>query len=141
MMLEVLPKDVDLQTVREAFSHDRYAVGLTGCFVEEAAYGHAVCSLELADKHFNMHDRVMGGAIFTLADFTLAIACNIGEQPTVAVSNTIDYLNSSKGQRLVATADVVKSGRYIGFYSIEVRDDLGVHVASMSAKCFRRPAE
>ena len=46
---------------------------------------------------------VMGGAIFTLADFALAIACNIGEDPTVAVNNTIEYLNSTKGSTLIAT--------------------------------------
>ena len=81
---------------------------------------------------------VMGGAIFTLADFALAIACNIGEGPTVAVNNTIEYLNSTKGSTLIATCDADKSGRSLGFYTIEVKDDLDTPVAKMTATCFRR---
>ena len=80
----------------------------------------------------------MGGAIFTLADFALAIACNMGEQPTVAVSNAIEFINAPKGCKLIATCEVDKSGRSLGFYTVTVEDDLGVLVAKMTATCFRR---
>ena len=80
----------------------------------------------------------MGGAIFTLADFALAVACNMGENPTVAVSNTIEFFSVAKGGRLIATADADKSGRSMGFYTVDVADDLGTKVARMTATCFRR---
>ena len=62
----------------------------------------------------------MGGAIFTLADFALAIASNIGEEPSVAVSNTINFMSATKGSVLKATCDVDKSGRRLGFYTVNV---------------------
>ena len=80
----------------------------------------------------------MGGAIFTLADFALAVACNVGEEPTVAVTNTIQYYSQPKGSRLVATAEADRSGRSLGFYTIDVTDELGTKVARMTSTCFRR---
>lgn len=57
----------------------------------EGSRGHAVCEMVLDDKHRNAQGGVMGGAIFTLADFCLAVACNVDEQPAVSVSNTIEF--------------------------------------------------
>ena len=65
-----------LTTAREIFSHDIYATETTGIVIEEAEPGHAVCSFSIDKRHLNAHNRVMGGAIFTLADFAFAIAAN-----------------------------------------------------------------
>ena len=63
---------------------------------------------------------------------------NIGEKPTVSVSNSIQYLSGAKGSRLIATCSVDRSGRSLGYYTVDVLDDLGTHVAKMTATCFRR---
>lgn len=127
-----------LDEVRAFFANDRYATKACGCRIVEASRGYAVCEFDIADVHLNAHERVMGGAIFTLADFALAVACNVGEKPTVAVSNTIEYLSAAKGTRLIATCSADKSGRSMGFYTVAVEDDLGTPVARMVATCFRR---
>lgn len=124
--------------VRDFFEGDRFATEACGCHVVEAARGHAVCSFDIADVHLNAQHRVMGGAIFTLADFALAVACNVGEPPTVAVCNTIEYMSAVRGKRLIATCDADKSGRAMGFYTVSVTDELGTPVARMVASCFRR---
>ena len=49
----------------------------------------------------------MGGAVFTLCDFALAIACNIGENPTVSVESSIHYMLTG-GEPLVRKHDVVR---------------------------------
>ncbi len=134
----MLDENCPVEEVRKLFGNDRFATEACGCRVLEASRGHAVCAFDIAPVHLNAMGNVMGGAIFTLADFALAIACNIGENPTVAVSNTIEYLNSTKGSTLVATCDVDKSGRNLGFYTVEVKDDLDTPVAKMTATCFRR---
>ena len=134
----MLDENCPIEEVRELFGNDRFATEACGCRVLEASRGHAVCAFDIAPVHLNAMGNVMGGAIFTLADFALAIACNIGENPTVAVNNTIEYLNSTKGTTLVATCDVDKSGRNLGFYTVEVKDDLDTPVAKMTATCFRR---
>ena len=63
----------------------------------EGSRDHAVCELDIKDHHRNALGNVMGGAIFTLADFALAIASNTGENPSVSVSSTIEYLSASNG--------------------------------------------
>ena len=127
-----------IEEVREFFADDRFATDACGCRVVEAAKGHAVCEFDIAEVHLNAQGNVMGGAIFTLADFALAIACNMGEAPTMGVSNSIQYFNASRGTKLIATCDVEKSGRKLGFYIVDVVDDLGVAIAKMTATCFRR---
>jgi len=134
----MLDENCPIEEVRELFGNDHFATEACGCRVLEASRGHAVCAFDIAPIHLNAMGNVMGGAIFTLADFALAIACNMGEEPTVAVNNTIEYLNSSKGSTLIATCDADKSGHNLGFYTVEVKDDLDTPVAKMTATCFRR---
>ena len=134
----MLDENCPIEEVRKLFGNDRFATEACGCRVLEASRGHAVCAFDIAPIHLNAMGNVMGGAIFTLADFALAIACNMGEEPTVAVNNTIEYLNSTNGSTLIATCDADKSGRNLGFYTVEVKDDLDTPVAKMTATCFRR---
>ena len=134
----MLDENCTIEEVRALFANDRFATEACGCRVVEASRGHAVCTFDIADTHLNAQGSIMGGAIFTLADFALAIACNIGEKPTVAVNNSIEFLSASRGSRLIATCDVDKSGRNLGFYTVSVTDDLGTPVAKMTATCFRR---
>ena len=134
----MLDENCPIEEVRALFGNDRFATDACGCRVVEAERGHAICAFDIDRIHLNAQGNVMGGAIFTLADFALAIACNMGEAPTVAVSNTIEYLNTAKGTTLTATCDADKSGRSLGFYTVEVVDDLGTPVAKMTATCFRR---
>lgn len=136
--MERLDADATLDEVREVFANDHFATDACGCRVVEAARGHAVCEFDIEECHRNQHGNVMGGAIFTLADFALAIASNVGESPSVSVSNTIEYLSATRGSRLIATCDADKSGRSLGFYTVDVRDDLGRRIARMTATCFRR---
>lgn len=136
--MQKLGEDATLDEVREAFANDHFATDACGCRVVEASRGHAVCEFDIEERHRNGLGGVMGGAIFTVADFALAIACNVGENPTVSISNSIEFLSAAKGSKLVATCDADKSGRSLGFYTVDVSDDLGRHVARMTATCYRR---
>ena len=134
----MIDENCPIEEVRELFANDHYATEACGCRVLEAGKGHAVCAFDIADVHRNAQGAVMGGAIFTLADFALAIGCNIGENPTVSVSNTIEFLSSTRGSTVTATCSTDKSGRTLGYYTVDVVDDLGVHVARMTATCYRK---
>ena len=133
----MLDENMGLDEVRAFFGNDLFATEACGCRVLEASRGHAVCEFDITDGHLNAQGSVMGGAIFTLADFALAIGCNIGENPTVSVQNSIEFLSVARGTRLVATAEADKSGRNLGFYTVDVTDELGTKVARMTATCFR----
>jgi acyl-CoA thioesterase len=133
-----LDNDTPIDQIRDFFAHDLFAYEACGCRIVEASQGHAVTAFEITPTHRNAMGAVMGGAIFTLADYALAVACNVGEKPTVSVSNTIEFLSGARGNRLIATCDVDKSGRSLGFYTVDIRDELGTQVACMTATCFRR---
>lgn len=134
----MLDENCPIEEVRTLFANDHFATEACKCRVLEASRGHAVCAFDIGDIHRNAQGAVMGGAIFTLADFALAIGCNIGEDPTVSVSNTIEYFSVAKGNTLIATCEADKSGRSLGFYTVDVVDELGTPVAKMTATCFRR---
>lgn len=140
----MIDSGASLEQVQRIFSNDRFATEPTGCRVVEAGPGHAVCELDVCERHLNEKGGVMGGAIFTLADFACAVASNIGEEPTVSVAFSIQYLSAVKGKRLIATADAQKNGRTLGFYDCMVRDDLGRDIAHVTGTCMHtapRPTE
>lgn len=134
----MIPEDTPLEEVARIFSGDKFATEACECRVIEAAHGHAVCEFDITEKHRNAQGGIMGGAIFTLADFALAIACNIGENPTVSVSNSIEFMTAAKGNKLIATCSSDKSGRTLGFYTVKVTDELDTPVAQMTAVCYRQ---
>ena len=133
----MLSDDPTLEEIEAVFANDRFATEAAGCRVVSGEHGRAVCSMELADVHRNAMGNVMGGAIFTLADFALAIASNTGGNPSVSVSSTIEYLSASKGTCLIATCNADKSGRRLGFYTTDVTDDTGRRIARVTTTVFR----
>jgi len=123
-----------LDEIRRAFTADRFATEAAEITIEVAERGHAVCRMPVLPKHLNARGTVMGGAIFTLADFASAVAANghAEDTNTITLHGDITYLNPAKGKTLIATADVVKQGRSIALYDVVIRDELGVLVAKAS---------
>ncbi len=125
-----------IEEAREYFSKDRFATE-NGMVLEELDENHAVCSLELSDRHRNAYGGVMGGAIFTLADFAFAALSNDIENVTVAQQVSINYLSASKGTRLVARASYRKNGRSSCVVNVDVTDDVGRDVAQFVGTGFK----
>jgi acyl-CoA thioesterase len=134
----IVSADASLEEIRAAFANDRFATEVCGARIDEAGFGHATCSLVVEDRHRNAMGAVMGGAIFTLADFCLAILSNVGQAPSASISASIEYLSGVRGSTLIATGQADKLGRSLGFYTIDVHDDTGVHVARMITTVFRQ---
>ncbi|MGI6046285.1 MAG: PaaI family thioesterase [Eggerthellaceae bacterium] len=124
------------EELREFFKNDQFATG-AGCYVIEGKKGYAVCGLDLSEKHNNAQGYPMGGAIFTLADFCLAVACNVGQPPTVSIDNNIRYFDRARGTKLIATCTADRLGRHAAFFTVDIKDELGTHVATMTATCYR----
>lgn len=131
-------KDPTLEEVVEEFKGDRFGT-LAGCYPVEAAEGHSVCEMPIVpERHYNLGNTVMGGAIFTLADFALAVACNYNAERTVSVTHTIDFMRAPKGDKLVATCDIDKRGRRMSFYTVDITDGEGRYCAKMTASTFTK---
>ncbi len=119
----------DLEEARKFFGEDYYATKVTGIEITEVGDHRAKCSLELTRNHKNAYGGVMGGAIFTLADYTFAVASNFRQPQTVSVTSQINFIGRAKGSRLIAESRLIKDGRTTCLYGIDVTDELGTKVA------------
>lgn len=126
---------ITLDEVRERFSHDRFAT-VNGAVIDATGEGYAKCSMEINDTHRNALGAVMGGAIFTLADFAFAVASNWNKNPQVSLNASISFLGRAKGSRLVAEAQKIKEGRKTCYYEVMICDELGNQVAHMTSNGF-----
>lgn len=127
----MLPDHPTMEEMEAFFSGDHFATQAAGCRIVEGWKGHAVAEMELAEIHKNAQGNIMGGAIFTLADFALALASNIGGGPVVNAMSTISYMSTTRGTKLIATADLEKAGRHLSFYTVTVTDDTDRLIAKM----------
>lgn len=122
----------DLEEARAMFIKDTYAMVTTGIEIDEVAPQYAKCSLKLNEGHCNATGQVMGGALFTLADFTFAVAANFKQSLTVTTVSQISYLGPVKGTVLYGESKLIKDGKRNCFYQIMITDDLGTDVAMVS---------
>ncbi len=127
-----------LKQAKQRFKEDRFASDALGAVIESLDEDGAVCSVELGTRHLNGIGEVMGGAIFTLADFAFAVATNFIEDTTVTQTSQITYLGRAKGKKLIATANKVRAGRSICFYTVDVKDELGNDVALVTVTGFKK---
>ena len=125
-----------LEEARELFKKDRFATG-AGMQIDELGEDSCVCSMTLTENHQNAYGGVMGGVIFTLADFALAVTANRMHNLSVAQQVSINYLNAPKGERLIASARCIKNGRTTMVINVDVRDDLGRSIALFVGTAFK----
>lgn len=129
-----------LQQLRDFFQGDRFAIN-AGAGIDSAEKDHAVCSMALGPTHLNAGNNVMGGVMFTLADFAFAVAANFSGKLTVTLSSQISFLRPPKGRRLIAEATCVHQSKRIVFYNIAVSDEMGTQVATVTATGYRNGAD
>ncbi len=119
----------DLEEAREFFGGDLYATETTGIVIEEVGEHYARCSMEITRKHQNAYGGVMGGATFTLADYTFAVSSNFNQPQTVSVTSQINFIGMAKGKKLISESHLIKDGRTTCLYEINISDELGTKVA------------
>ncbi len=127
---------LNAEEARDYFSQDRFATE-NGMSIDELDGEHAVTSLTISSRHKNAFGGVMGGTIFTLADFAFAALTNDRERVVVAQQVSINYLSPAKGNRLVATARYRKDGRSSCVVNVDVTDDTGRDVAQFVGTGFK----
>ena len=123
-----MPTFSSIEDAREYFKNDRYATE-SGMTIDALGEGWAECSFTIAPIHQNANGGVMGGAIFTLADFASAVAANNIHRPTVAQQVFVSFLSGTRGNRLIARAKCRKDGKRSCVYNVDVVDDLDRDIA------------
>lgn len=128
-----------VETIDEArafFANDRFATE-NGVSLLERDGVHAVAELVVGPRHRNALGGVMGGAIFTLADFAFAALTNGPTRAAVAQQVSINYLSAPKGGRLTATATYRKDGRSSCVVNVNVVDETGRDIAQFVGTGFK----
>ncbi len=126
----------NIEEAREYFKKDRFATD-NGVRLVELSEEKSVCTLELDDSHKNANGGIMGGVMFTLADFAFATLSNNIHMPTVAQQVSINYLGAPKGRKLIAASSVKKSGRSSIVINVDVVDDIGRDIAQFIGTGFK----
>ena len=91
-----------LAFANERFGNDVFATQTTGIEIVAADIHYAKCRLQVDGRHRNAMGAVMGGVIYTLADFAFAIAANMDELDTVSLTSNVAFLGQPKGDTLFA---------------------------------------
>ena len=111
---------------------------LLGFQLVEWRSGHAVVEVELDDRHKNRQGGLHGGVTASMVDAVTGY-CGIYEPDSskrrgnVTVSLNINYIRRPKGDRLRATAELIRAGRRLYFAAARVTDDQGTLIATAEA--------
>ncbi|MBP2046955.1 PaaI family thioesterase [Methanobacterium aggregans] len=128
------------EDLKRFFKRDRFAEFL-GIELLEAGEGYARSRMEIGNDHFNGIGTVHGGAIFTLADFTFAVASNSHGKVSVAINADVSFMNAARGGALTAEAREISRNHKLGSYTVEIRDDTGELVAIFQGLAYIKKKE
>jgi len=126
-----------LDEVRRFFAADRFATQATGIEIVEATSEEVLVRLEVGPQHMNAAGYVMGGVLFTMADFAFAIASNMGQRPTVTLSSTIQYVSATRGPVLHARTERIRQGHAVRFFRVTITDDDDRTIAVVETSGYR----
>jgi acyl-CoA thioesterase len=124
--------------LKEFFKRDQFAA-CCGIEMLEVSPGGAKVSMKVEERHLNGLRTVHGGAIFTLADFAFAIACNSHGTVAVALNVSINFVKAAfPGMVLYAEAKEVSKNHKIGTYDIRVSNEKGELIATFEGLAYRK---
>ncbi len=111
---------------------------LVGIEILEHGPGRAKVKMAVTPRHCNGLGMVHGGAMFTLADYAFAAACNSHGFASVAINASINYLRAPKGAVLYAEAEEVAVDGKLGSCLVRVLDEDGGLVATFQGLSYRK---
>jgi acyl-CoA thioesterase len=130
---------MDIAAVTERFNADRYAVELTGIEIVMVEENYVKTKLVVEPKHMNVFGMMQGGALFTMADFTFAVAINAGQPgSTVAIECQISFLKPISEGVLYAEAEVIFRSRSLVACDVTLTNELGELIAKFHGRGFVR---
>lgn len=126
-----------MSTIHEYFKTDRFAAH-NNIELIEAGGGCAKAKMTLQPHHWNGIGTVHGGALFTLADFCFAAACNSHGTVAVAIDANITFMKAISTGVLLAEAREVAKNFKLGSYAVEVRSETGDLIAQFQGLAYRK---
>ena len=126
-----------MEHVRAMFEKDQFARH-SGIELLSVSPGEATARMSIQPYHLNGLGVVMGGAIFTLADFAFAAACNSHDRVALAVNTSITFMKGVTAGTLTAEAREVALNPKLGTYTVNVTDHQDHLVAVFQGLAYRK---
>ena len=126
-----------LEKVRGIFCNDRFATEM-GAVIDDLGDHYVKVSFVINEHHKNAMGGVMGGVYFTLADFAFAVASNWQQPGVVGLNCDASFIGVPKTERIFAEARLVKDGRTICCYNVEIKDEKNNPIAAVQCVGFRK---
>ena len=128
---------MEKEKILKFFENDRFAEN-SNIEVVDIAPGKATTQMEISPMHLNGIGTVHGGALFTLADFTFALAANSDGNVSVAINANISFLKAVTKGILVAKAIELAGGGRIASYTVDIFDETNDLVAVFQGMAYRK---
>lgn len=126
-----------MEAVRQLLKGDQFAEHC-GLKLVSVGDGRAVVTMDIKQIHLNGNKVVHGGAIFTLADYAFAAACNSVAMVSVSINASISYIKAGAGVgMLTAEACPVSTNTKLGTYLVEIKNVEGVVIAVFQGLAYR----
>ncbi len=94
----------------DMYQHDKYAND-AGMAIVELNDQHAVMSFTVEKHHLNGVNMLHGGAVFLLADVTMAAMANYKQSPSVSIQSDIRFLAAGREGDVITAEAVEVFGR------------------------------
>lgn len=125
------------QVVQHMIAHDAFSRWL-GIEVQDIKPGYSKIKMTLREEMLNGFGVIHGGISFSFADSAFAFACNNGNNLSLALDTSINFLKTTKpGEELTAEATELHNGRSTGLYHVMITNEAGEKVAHFKGTCFR----
>lgn len=126
-----------MEHLKQYFKQDQFAAH-NEIELVSAGHGNARARMTLQPHHWNGLGTVHGGALFTLADFAFAAACNSHGTVAVAINGNITFMKAVSAGVLYADAREIAKNFKLGSYTVEVRDGQGELIAQFQGLAYRK---
>lgn len=128
---------MEFVNIKDYFKRDAFAMAI-GVELIEVGNGFARSRMKIEPMHLNGGGVCQGGAIFTLADFTFAVAANSHAQLTFSINSDIHFFKSEKKGYLYAEAHEVFNGNRISNCEVKITNEQGDLVATFNSTGYRK---
>ena len=124
----------------KTFEKDVFATN-NGIKLVDAKPGYAKSRMEIKPDHYNSVGIVHGGALFTLADFTFAVASNSHGRVALAIDAEISFFKATSSGILTAEAKEISLNDKLGTYLVEITNEANEHIAHFKGTVYRKKDE
>jgi len=128
---------MNTEEIKKYFLDDKYAE-LTGIKTVDIKEGYCEAEMEVLPKHLNAAGTIQGGALFTLADFAVAVAANTRGQIALSIQANISFIKGISKGKIYAIATEVSEAKKLGNYEVKIKDENGEIIASFHSMVYRK---